>query len=457
MIRLGVLGCGSVFWGPYMTLIERLARAGRVTVAAVYDPDAGKRCAAAARLRPRAGAAGPPRRSSSTPDVDLVLVLTCDARARPARARRARGRQARAGREADGDVAAEARRGWSSWRPRRRPGTCCLRPAHPALADLPRDARARAGRRDRLGSLSARARYGWAGPRLGGAGSTSRAAARCSTSASTTSSSLCGFFGPARRVTAMTGVAIPERDHRRRADAGRGRGQRARADRLRRRAASPSSRPASRCRSTARPRSSCTARTACCRCSATTGRPRATSCGATTTAPGSSIAETDPTLAVDRRPAPPRRVHRDRSRAGDPPRARATTRSRSCSPPRPPAPTGARARSRAPSRRPTYASLPVEVGDHRRVHDPRSRCDDLQPVARARRSTGRPRSRSRPSPGTSGATPRRARSPTGSTRRRTRSTASCSGSAPAARSATRASSCTVFGADECCTCSQGSW
>ena len=31
-VRLGVVGCGSVFWTPYMTLIERLACEGRVAV-----------------------------------------------------------------------------------------------------------------------------------------------------------------------------------------------------------------------------------------------------------------------------------------------------------------------------------------------------------------------------------------------------------------------------------------
>ena len=36
-VRLGVVGCGSVFWTPYMNLIERLRRQGRVDVAAVYD------------------------------------------------------------------------------------------------------------------------------------------------------------------------------------------------------------------------------------------------------------------------------------------------------------------------------------------------------------------------------------------------------------------------------------
>ena len=68
------------------------------------------------------------------------------------------------------------------------------------------------------------------------------------------------------------------------------------------------------------------------------------------------------------------------------------------------------------------------------------RCTTYSPASPRRRSTARPRSRSPPSPATSGATPRRARWPTGSTRRPARSTASCSACRSTARSATRTSS-----------------
>ena len=60
------------------------------------------------------------------------------------------------------------------------------------------------------GLLTARARYGWAGPDWSrwfyepGGGALFDLGVYNVTS-------LCGFFGPARRVTAMTGVAIPER------------------------------------------------------------------------------------------------------------------------------------------------------------------------------------------------------------------------------------------------------
>jgi predicted dehydrogenase len=49
MQRLGIIGLGSVFAGPYRSLIRRLAQDGLVEVTAVYDIDASKR-AAGARL-----------------------------------------------------------------------------------------------------------------------------------------------------------------------------------------------------------------------------------------------------------------------------------------------------------------------------------------------------------------------------------------------------------------------
>ena len=171
--------------------------------------------------------------------------------------------------------------------PRRRPGMLVCAPHILLSPDLPRDARARAGRRDRRAADRARAlRLGR--PATGAAGSTSPAAARCSTSASTTSPACAGSSARRSRVTAMTGVAIPERIVDGERDARAGRGQRARADRLRRRALRGRHH---RLHDAALPlarRSSSTGRTACCRCSATTGRRRATSCGATTRVRGSS-------------------------------------------------------------------------------------------------------------------------------------------------------------------------
>ena len=60
-IRLGVVGCGSVFWTPYMSLIERLRGQGRVEVTAVYDADPEKRRRGRRAARPPAELPGRPR------------------------------------------------------------------------------------------------------------------------------------------------------------------------------------------------------------------------------------------------------------------------------------------------------------------------------------------------------------------------------------------------------------
>ena len=147
-VRLGVVGCGSVFWTPYMSLIERLRGQGRVEVAAVYDAD------------PEQAPARPPSGSTCRadlpddaavcehPDVDAVLVLTSmNEHGRLARAG-ARGRQARARREADGDHAAR-RPSRCSRPPRPRPGTCVCAP-HILLSPTYRAMHARVrGGRDR--------------------------------------------------------------------------------------------------------------------------------------------------------------------------------------------------------------------------------------------------------------------------------------------------------------------
>ena len=226
-IQLGVIGCGSVFWTPYMSLIERLLGQGRVEVTAVYDVDPGSGARAAERLDLDARSRRTQR--SAPPDVDVVLVLTACPSTGGSRARRSRRASTCSSR--------------SRWRPRSRRPSCSrsprrrraarMRAAHRALADVPGDARAR--RAGEIGGLlTARARYGWAGPDWGrwfyepGGGALFDLGVYNVTS-------LCGFFGPARRVTAMTGVAIPSAWSTA-SRWSRGRGQRARADRLRRRA-----------------------------------------------------------------------------------------------------------------------------------------------------------------------------------------------------------------------------
>ena len=206
-LGLGVLGCGSVFAGPYAGLIERLHARGRVHVSAVYDVDERKRQGAARRygLSPDLGSPGELIESAG---VDLVLVLT---------SMNEHAALARAALEAGKHVLVE------------KPLATSL-PEAEALVELSQGSEgllvcaphillsptfqamhacARAGRIGRL--LSARARYGWAGPdwnewfyRTGGGSLFDLGVYNVTT--------LCALFGPARRVTAMVGTAIPERE-----------------------------------------------------------------------------------------------------------------------------------------------------------------------------------------------------------------------------------------------------
>jgi predicted dehydrogenase len=162
-IRLGVVGCGSVFWTPYMSLIERLRGEGRVEVVAVFDADPEKRSAAARRLDLPDDVAADVD-VCRDPDVDAVLVLT---------SMRAHGRLARAALEADKHVlvekpvattlteaeavlaAAEASSGHLVCAPH-----ILLSPTYRAM-----HRHVEAGDVGRL--LTARARYGWAGPDWG--------------------------------------------------------------------------------------------------------------------------------------------------------------------------------------------------------------------------------------------------------------------------------------------------
>jgi predicted dehydrogenase len=205
-VRIGVLGLGSVFYGPYMAMIERLAAAGRARVTAVYDVDEGKRRAAGLRLDVDPGLTAP-EAVIGNDDVDLVLVLTSMNEHGPlAHAALSAGKHvlvekpmATSLEEAAGllRLAADA------------PGHLVCAP-HILLSPTYRAVlgRVEAGEIGRL--LLARARYGWSGPDWGrwfyerGGGALFDLGVYNVTA-------LCGLFGPACRVTAMAGVAIPER------------------------------------------------------------------------------------------------------------------------------------------------------------------------------------------------------------------------------------------------------
>ena len=206
-VRLGVVGLGSVFWTPYMSLIERLRGEGRVEVVAVHDADPEKQEAAARRLDLPADV-GADVDVCRHPDVDAVLVLTSmPAHGRLARAALEAGKHVLVEKpvattlaEAEDVLAvAEAADGHLVCAPH-----ILLSPTYRAM-----HGHVEAGDVGRL--VSARGRYGWAGPDWSrwfyepGGGALFDLGVYNVTS-------LCGFFGPARRVTAMTGVAIPERE-----------------------------------------------------------------------------------------------------------------------------------------------------------------------------------------------------------------------------------------------------
>ncbi len=205
-IRIGVLGLGSVFYGPYMAMIERLAAAGRARVTAVYDIDEGKRRAAGTRIGVDPGLAAP-EAVIENDDVDLVLVLTSMNEHGPLA-----GAALKAGKhvlvekpmatsleEAAGllRLAADA------------PGHLVCAP-HILLSPTFRAVHAHVEAGDIGRPLLARARYGWSGPDWGrwfyerGGGALFDLGVYNVTA-------LCGLLGSAQRVTAMAGVAIPER------------------------------------------------------------------------------------------------------------------------------------------------------------------------------------------------------------------------------------------------------
>jgi predicted dehydrogenase len=205
-IRIGVLGLGSVFYGPYMGMIERLASAGRVRVTAVYDRNEDKRRAAGLRLDVDPGLTGAEAVIESD-EVDLVLVLTSmPAHGQLASAALAAGKHVLVEKPMATSLeeAAALRRAAAG-----SPGHLVCAP-HVLLSPTFRAVRAHVEDGDIGRLLLARARYGWSGPDWGrwfyerGGGALFDLGVYNVTS-------LCGLFGPARRVTAMAGVAIPDR------------------------------------------------------------------------------------------------------------------------------------------------------------------------------------------------------------------------------------------------------
>jgi predicted dehydrogenase len=205
-LRLGVLGLGSVFTGPYRQLINQLRSEGRAELTAVFDLNAQKTAAVAA-MYPGIATPASAGELIGRADVDAVLVLT---------SMNEHGALATAALQAGKHVLVE------------KPMATSLTEAH-RLLDVSRQvkgmlvcaphvvlsptyraihAAVHAGHIGRL--VLARSRYGWAGPWWGdwfyqpGGGALFDLGVYNLTS-------LCGFFGSVKRVCAMVGTAIPRR------------------------------------------------------------------------------------------------------------------------------------------------------------------------------------------------------------------------------------------------------
>ena len=427
-----------------MSLLERLGAAGDAHVAAIYDRRRRQAPRGRQPARPRPVAERPGRRDRP-PGRRPRAGADVDERARAAREGGAAGGQARARREAGGDVARGGGRTGRAGGGLARPPAAGA--AHPALARP--TARSTDGWRPATSAavVSARARYGWSGPdwaawfyRRGGGALFDLGVYNVV--------ALCGLFGPARRVTAHDRRRDPGARHRRREGAGRGRGQRARADRLRRRPARGRHDRLHDAEVPLAAPSSCTARPACCSCSATTGRRRATSCGATGTGAWEIHGETDPAWPWTDGLRHLVRLHRGRARAADPARARL------------PRARDHAGRAGGRRRRP-------RARDHEPVPGARLRVAARPPSTTAAASTirGQPCDDVQPQPASDVRRPDRdpvlVRHPPRLGRRRggrggrldlrVHRQGALPGVRPARRTApsgTRASSCTVFGADE---------
>ena len=206
MLRIGVLGLGSVFLGPYRQLIRQLEQNGEARLTAVYDVDREKTAAVAAM---HAGIAAPPDAAAliASTEVDVVLVLTSmNEHAELAQAALRAGKHVLVEKPMATDIAA-GRELLELSRKSKGLLVCAphivLSPTHRAVhADV------HAGKIGKV--VLARARYGWAGPWWGkwyyrqGGGALFDLGIYNLTS-------LCGVMGPVRRVCAMVGTAIPQR------------------------------------------------------------------------------------------------------------------------------------------------------------------------------------------------------------------------------------------------------
>ncbi len=205
-VRIGIVGCGSVMSYPYMSLVERLRCRGQVEVVAACDVVEAKRRFVLERFG-ITNFTTDYRELVQRSDVDLVLVLTSMPEHGPV---------TRAALEVGKHVLVEKPMAVTLEEAaeiielaKRSPGYLVPAP-HVILSKTYQTIWQRVHRGDIGKVFSARALYGWAGPSWGqwfyrrGGGPLFDLGVYNVTS-------LTGLLGPAKRVTAMLGTAIPER------------------------------------------------------------------------------------------------------------------------------------------------------------------------------------------------------------------------------------------------------
>jgi predicted dehydrogenase len=205
-IRLGIIGCGSVMQGPYMGQVERLRGRGEVEVAIACDRDASLGDAVRDRFRiPRFTTDA--SEVVGSPDVDLVLILTSIApHGSLAEAALSAGKHVLVEKPMAVDLATAAR--LVELAERRHLVLVCA--PHVVLSPTYQDLWRRLRRGDIGRVVTARARYGWAGPTWDTwfyrqAGGVLFDISMYNLTA------LTGLLGPVRRVAAMTGIAVQQR------------------------------------------------------------------------------------------------------------------------------------------------------------------------------------------------------------------------------------------------------
>jgi predicted dehydrogenase len=205
-VRLGVLGLGSVFWGPYATLVQKLTAENRVELVAGYDPDPEKCRAAEQRFGLDTDFADADALLASD-DLDAVLILTSMNEHGPlALAALSHGKHVLVEKPM-ATTLVEAQALIDAASNSSRVLVCA---PHIVLSPTYQEMHRRVNAGE-IGPLYlGRARYGWAGPWWGRWFYESGGGALFDLGVYNLTS-LCGFFGSVQRVTAMVGVAIPRR------------------------------------------------------------------------------------------------------------------------------------------------------------------------------------------------------------------------------------------------------